>query len=149
MSKKTILVAIVLGILAVAVILPRLGGVAPKPGMFGEVLTLAAALDRSEKTGRPVLAVVTADWCGACQALKRGTLSRPEVESLVADSFVPVYIDADDMPGEVAQIGGVEYLPTSVVIARGREIARAVGNQPARDYLAMLRDALARSTPAD
>ncbi|RMH09856.1 MAG: DUF255 domain-containing protein, partial [Planctomycetota bacterium] len=93
--KRVVFGLIVLGLVFWSLVLPRLGGVAPKPGIFERELTLSAALDESERTGRPVLAVVTADWCGACQALKRGALSDPEVEALVKASFVPVYIDAD------------------------------------------------------
>ncbi|MCL4221806.1 MAG: thioredoxin family protein [Phycisphaerales bacterium] len=149
MKRKNVLLLIVVFILAAALGLPLLRGVAPTPDMFSENLSLNAALDRSVRTGRPVLAVVTADWCGACQALKRGALSDTQVERIVSESFVPVYVDSDRSPGEVAQIGRVEYLPTVVVIVGGREVTRAVGNQSAGQLRVMLEQALRPAPPAD
>lgn len=146
-GKVALLVVIVL-ILGAAVVLPMFGGVAPRPDMFSQEWTLNAALDRSAQTGKPVLAVVTADWCGPCQALKRGALSDSQVTSLVSESFVPVYIDSDRSPGEAAQLGNVEYLPTVVVIVGGREVSRAVGNQSPGELRAMLEQALREATPA-
>ncbi|GAB4383213.1 MAG: hypothetical protein Kow0022_02500 [Phycisphaerales bacterium] len=140
----TVLFAVVLGVL----IVPRLRGVAPTPAMFDEQLTLDAALERSAQSGKPVLAIVTADWCGACQSFKRGALADPEIEQMVRTSFVPVSIDADRQTGDVARIGRVEYLPTSVVIRGGREVERAAGAMSAERFAAMLRRALSESTPA-
>lgn len=148
MRGKTALLVVIVLILGAAIVMPMLRGVAPKPALFGEGLRLNAALERSAETGKPVLAVVTADWCGACQALKRGALRDARVERIVNESFVPVYIDSDLSPGEMAQIGNIEYLPTVVVIVGGREAARAVGNQSAGQLRVMLEQALRPATPA-
>lgn len=149
MRGNVALLVVILLILGAAMILPMFRGVAPRPDMFSQELTLNAALDRSAETGKPVLAVVTADWCGACQALKRGALSDRQIASIVGESFLPVYVDSDRSPGEAAQIGNVEYLPTTVVIVGGREVGRAVGNQSAGELRTMLEQALREATPAD
>ncbi len=148
MKGRTALLVIIVLILGAALVMPMLRGVAPKPDMFSEGLTLNDALDRSDQTGKPVLAVVTADWCGACQALKRGALSDAAIKAIVRESFVPVYVDSDRSPGEVAQIGNVEYLPTTVVIVGGREAGRAVGNKSAGQFRLLLEQALRQATPA-
>lgn len=148
MKRSGSLIAVLFALVLVIFILPRLRGVAPTPSVFDDQLTLGEALERGEQTGRPVLVVVTADWCGACQSFKRGALADSDVEQLVRESFVPVYLNADEQRGEVSQIGNIEYLPTSVVIWNGQEIERATGSKPAGKFAALLREALAKATRA-
>lgn len=151
MNRVVGLLLVVVLIAGAAFIVPKFaggGGVAPTPTIFDEHLGLNAALDRGKSSGKPVLAVVTADWCGPCQALKRGALSDPQVEQLVRDSFVPVYLNADEQGGEVNQIGNVQYLPTSVVVFNGKELARTTGAMSAGEYRTMLENALKQATPA-
>lgn len=119
----------------------RNGGVAPKPQVFGNSTSLATALEAGERSGKPVLALVTADWCGPCQSLKRGALVDPKVASELAAKTQPVYIDATGFNRDAAQLN-VTGVPTLVLIradAEGqREISRLVGNQSAADILGWL-----------
>lgn len=109
------------------VLLWRRPGAAGVPGMFSEGLTLAGAIERSRaEGGRPVLAVVTADWCGPCQALKRGALRDDRVAGLVAKRALPVYIEVDRSPDEARQLAP-RFLPAIIVLKGEREVGRLEG----------------------
>ncbi|MBX3322712.1 MAG: thioredoxin family protein [Phycisphaeraceae bacterium] len=141
MKRLGVLVAIV-GIAAAAMVLPRLGGVAATPAVFDRNITLNMATEQSDESGKPVLAFVTADWCGSCQKMKRHTLSNSEVESFIRREFIAVYVDADNDRRDALELGNVRYLPTSVVRLGAHEITRFEGEQKASAYLAWLRSAV-------
>ena len=140
--KRLGVVVAILGIALVAFFMPRLGGVAATPGMFDRNMTLAMATEQSDATGKPVLAFVTADWCGPCQKMKRTTMVDAEVESLIRQSMIPVYVDADNDRPDAVEIGNVRFLPTSVVRLGDQEVSRIEGGKNAREYLAWLRGSL-------
>jgi thiol-disulfide isomerase/thioredoxin len=118
------------------------GGVAPTPEVFDRAVTLDAALERAEESGKPVLALATADWCGPCQRLKRGALADERVAGVIAERTEPVYVDLTDMDDPVAADAarrlGIGPIPTLVLIEDGAEIARlegAVGEPGLLDWL--------------
>lgn len=96
------------------------------------------ALTESEKTGKPVLLLVTGGiWCDPCNWLEENTLTQASIASLVRAGFVPVRI-LDTDPGWDSW--GVERLPTLIVLdSRGEEITRLTGPVTAQ----VLREALA------
>lgn len=132
----------VLGIAVTAVLMQQLGGVAKIPAMFDADLPLDTATKLSADSGKPVLALVTADWCGPCQKLKRSTLSDPEVERLVRERMIAVYIDADNNRGEAVELGNIRSLPTTVIRLGEEEVSRQVGLIPKDEYIAWLRTSL-------
>ena len=123
-------IAVAIGVLAWR----NSAGVAPTPDAFDTALTLDAALDRSESTGRPVLALATADWCAPCQRLKRGPLADEQVARLVADNTIPVYVDLTDADDPAAQDNArrlqIGPVPTLVLIRQGAITARLEGAVP-------------------
>jgi len=134
-------------ILVAAVVLIRTvtgGGVAPKPPIFDEHLTLEQALDRSTQSGKPVFAFATADWCGPCQAFKRGALSDKRVIKTALENTVPVYIDIDKDPAarrQAASMAGQEdiySIPTILLIRDGHLIAQYEGGMSASAMLKWL-----------
>ncbi|MEN0020459.1 MAG: thioredoxin family protein, partial [Planctomycetota bacterium] len=95
---------------------------------------LEAALAKSDETGKPVLAIATADWCPPCQELKRGALADASVDAFISESFIPVSLDFTDRNNAdmqkyaaTLQISGI---PAMLVIDDDRVIARRSGNAP-------------------
>ena len=115
------------------------GKSAPMPAVFDKGVTLAHATEASARSGKPVLALVTADWCGYCQELKRGALADKNVSSWITMNTHPVYVDATGGVPEQAQSLGVHGFPTMVLVREGKEVSRMTGNQPAEAVLTWLR----------
>lgn len=113
-------------------------GVAPTPAALVSERTLESAIEESGKTGKPVLAVVTADWCMPCQALKRGTLSDPEVEAWINENTVSVSINADVNRAEAQRLGA-SAIPATVVLRNGEIVGHIEGNMPKGEYLDFLK----------
>lgn len=102
------------------------GGVAPVPPAFEGGLALAQASERARADGRPVLVFATADWCGPCQALKRGALLDAGVSAAIREGFVPVYLDVDANPADAQRLN-VQSIPALIVLNAGQEAARLEG----------------------
>ncbi len=122
----------------------RRGGVAPRPEVFANGTDYGAAVEASRTSGKPVLAFVTADWCGPCQSLKRGALVDPEVVAAIRADTQPVYVDATGDNDQVDALN-VTGVPALILIRPdgkgGREISRLVGNVDSRELLAWLASA--------
>lgn len=110
---------------------------APTPAAFGTETRLAAAIEESNASGRPVIALATADWCPPCQALKRGALVDVRVASLLDERTIPVYVDVDKNPEEAEQLGAAS-IPTTYVIQNGEITAKVTGALSPDDYLGWL-----------
>ncbi|MCC6679027.1 MAG: thioredoxin family protein [Phycisphaerales bacterium] len=102
------------------------GGVAPVPAVFAARLSLEQAIERSTASGKPVMVLATADWCGPCQRFKRGPLSDPVVARYIGEHFEAVYMDVDEQ-GELASKLGVESIPAVRILRPGRAPAALDG----------------------
>lgn len=142
--RRNGLVFVLLGIVAIAIVLPRFRGVAPKPGIFDDGWTLTEAKAKSASTGKPVLALLTADWCGPCQQLKRGTLSDEKVTAEVQRLAIPVYLDVDHSADDARQFANVSAVPTMIVQFGDQELGRISGVVSSKAFLAWLDASVAK-----
>lgn len=99
------------------------GGVAPVPESFAGGLTIQQGIERGAQSGKPVLVLATADWCGPCQRFKRGPMSDPKVAAIVKDRFEPVYLDVDRQRELAAKLE-IESVPALRVLRPGQPIAK-------------------------
>jgi thiol:disulfide interchange protein len=131
-----------LAVLALAIgVISFLSRTAPTPPVFQQGLTLSAARQQSEETGKPILALATADWCAPCQSLKRGALTNDRVAATIRERTIPVYLDATSPESSGAADAaslGVTALPTMLIISQGEVVAVQTGDQSADALLAWI-----------
>ena len=77
---------------------------------------LQKAAAKASEQNKPMLVLVSAPWCGYCQQMLKTTFRDEKLIGQLNQSFVPVYLDADDYPEAVEELK-VEGLPTTLVIS--------------------------------
>lgn len=113
------------------------GGVAPTPPAFASGISLQQAAQQA--AGKPLVAVVSADWCGPCQTYKRNALSDPRVSQLLNAAAFPVIFDTDRQP-DAARALHAHGIPATIIIHNDKIHARATGALPPEDLLTFLND---------
>ena len=96
------------------------------------------AVRESARQRKPMLVLVDARWCGACQRMLNQTFPNPAVAARISDQFIPVRVDADEQP-RLLQSLKVDAMPTLLVISPERRIlSRMTGFQSAAQLDARL-----------
>lgn len=126
---------------SIVVIINARGSSAPAdtPALFAQNLSFQSAAKQSAESGKPVLVYATASWCGPCQSFKRGALSDPEVERVIAERTLPVYLDIDKNR-ETASMLGVMSVPRMILVRDNRIIDQRVGVMSAAQTVAFIRE---------
>ena len=92
---------------------------------------------KSMETGKPVVAMFSASWCGPCKMMIANVYPTKEAKEAL-ESFVPVYIDSEKQV-ELASENGIRAYPTFVCFdAEGESISQHVGGGGVDDFLEML-----------
>jgi uncharacterized protein YyaL (SSP411 family) len=95
----------------------------------------------SKQTGRPMLLVFGATWCGYCRKLEQETLGDPRMAAYVNAAFVPVRVDLD-RDRKAAEFLKVEAVPATIILSPGIElVARYDGYAPVTSYAQVLQQA--------
>ena len=93
----------------------------------------------AQKENKPLLLHFTTDNCVWCDRLEAGAFASAEVQSAVADGYVPVKIHAGRQP-QLAKMFKVTRFPTDVIVTTtGEALVHRTSPQPAAEYTAMLR----------
>lgn len=113
--------------------------------------TYDQALQEAWRTGKPVYIQFHATWCPYCRQLAKESYTRPDIEHLLNQEFVPVrivqgsqeqyHLNGKAYPiQEIFDQHGVSAFPTLVFLkSDGRPLARMVGYINPDDFALLLR----------
>lgn len=84
-------------------------------------ITLAEALQRAQLENKPIIAELSAAWCGTCRTMDRTVFSDPQVKEFLTQKAIYARIDEKDIEAEqFAATYNVKGYPTIVLLnARG------------------------------
>ncbi len=92
------------------------------------------ALKTAHAENRPILAAVTAVWCGPCRQMQQLTLNDAEVSRYANLHYVTVSIDGDQRRDLISQLGVAAFPTTLVLNPDGTVLHRWTGFQPAATF---------------
>ena len=106
-------------------------GLFPRPPIPADLLPawrhdFKAALAESATTGKPVLAVFTAEWCPPCKVMEADVWPDDAVRDAIAERVIPLKLDLDkpDTAGPEYRYD-VQFIPTILLLdAGGNVLAR-------------------------
>jgi len=108
--------------------------------------TYTEAYHASTKTGRPMVVMVSAEWCPACQTMKKEVIPQVEQRGLLGKvSFAVVNLDRQQELGKTLTRGGP--IPQLLMFRRTREgwrRSRLTGRQSVRKVEAFIDRGLER-----
>ena len=110
----------------------------PAAGEIAWRTDLKAAHEVSVDTGRPMVIVFGAEWCGYCRKMERDTLSDRTLAKALNEKFVPVHLDFDEHR-KVAEVLEVKSIPHVVVLSPEADLlGRVVGYRDRKAFAGSL-----------
>lgn len=98
-----------------------------------------AAMSQARTTGKPVILIFSAHWCGPCRMMKEEVYPSAAV-SPFWNKFVWAYLDVDQSANQLAaQKFGVRGIPAIFVVGPdGKQRASQAGSRPPAEFAAWL-----------
>ncbi len=108
-----------------------------------------AALSEAKKTGKPIVFVFSATWCGPCQKMKKDVYPSEAIKPY-HDKFVWAYLDADDKDNEkLAKQYGVGGIPHIEIVDKdGQSLGKQVGSTSPETFAGKLKAAAEKGEKA-
>lgn len=138
-NTLTLVLFVIVGLFVAPTLISLVRGPAPTPDVFEARLTLAQAQEQSAQSDKPVMVLVTADWCAPCQALKRGALADEQVAAWIEQNTVPVYLEHGANPDEIGVLP-VKSFPTTLFMRDGVVLGGFAGNAGVSEFLSKARE---------
>jgi len=95
--------------------------------------SILESIQESKSSGKPVLALVYADWCPYCKELENNTLPQKTVQKEL-QGFHLVRLDGEAFPNFKKKYG-IEGYPSLLVFNGNLEILGKLVGSPSRDQL--------------
>lgn len=124
----------------------RAAATPPSPSSIEWRTDLDAALAEARRTRKQVLVDISADWCPPCVVMKYDVWPDPAVGRAVAQSYVPVLIDAD-RDVTVMNRYGITGIPAILVVDDRGAVIRRATFLSASGMVEFLRDTTAEELP--
>ncbi len=143
-KRRFLVFVVIMGVIAA---LAAWKWVAPVPAQFDPQVTFQQASAKAIAEGKPVLAVVTADYCLQCQIYKRTALVDPRVTEWIKDNAETAYVKWGTQEQDMERLG-VTGFPATVYIPAVGEPRVHIGTMSADELLEFLKSAATTPAPA-
>jgi thiol:disulfide interchange protein len=106
-----------------------------KIGKISFVKDYNRGLDQAYETGKPVMLIFSAEWCGACKTMIREVFSDDEVAE-TSEQLINIYIDVDKVDRKLINDYQVKYVPSIFFLDySGETIIRVAEKRATRDFI--------------
>lgn len=139
MNRRNLITIVAALLVGVAFLVTRTHAADFPKGSPKFLTSYAAALKASKESGKPVVMIFSAVWCGPCQANKKAVYPSAAVQPF-HDKFVWAYLDADNEANVPAmQKFGVTGIPHIQFLDKGgKSLGNAVGGTTPEEFSKVL-----------